>query len=93
MTHAATFSPKTRQDLQWHDLCATWGEYCVNPRAADNLRTLTFPTDPAEAMLRMEQVEAIRRAHQLRIAVSLPELPECTVNLSRLERGGSLPAL
>ncbi|PKN25718.1 MAG: hypothetical protein CVU65_07935 [Deltaproteobacteria bacterium HGW-Deltaproteobacteria-22] len=93
MTTATTFSRKTRQDLQWNDLCAYWGEFCVNPRAAENLRFLPFPAEPAEATLRMEQIEAIRRAHQLRIAVSLPELPECTENLSRLERGGSLPAL
>ena len=93
MTNHSTFSRKTRQDLQWDDLCAYWGEFCQNPRAAANLRSLPFPAEPAEATLRMDQIEAIRRAHQLKISVALPELPECTENLSRLERGGSLPSL
>ncbi len=93
MTTNSNISRKTRQDLQWDDLCAYWGEYCANPRAAANLRFLPFPAEAGEAALRTDQIEAIRRAHQLKIALALPELPECTENLSRLERGGSLPAL
>ncbi len=91
--HRTDFPRKTRQDLQWDELCAAWGGHCANPRAACALGARTFAADAAEAILRMEQVEAIRRAHHTKIPLAVPELPDCAEHLRRLERGGALPAL
>jgi DNA mismatch repair protein MutS2 len=88
-----TFNRKTRLDLQWNDLCAAWGAHCANPRAAEELAFWPFAGDAAEAALRMDQVEAVRRAHHHRIPLAVPELPPCGEHLKRLELGGALPAL
>lgn len=87
------FSDKTLTDLQWPELAAFWGEFCVNPAAAEKIRGMAFALTREEASRRMDCVQSIRDGLRLGISLAVPELPDCRDHLVRLERGGALSAL
>ncbi len=80
-------------DLQWPELVAFWGEFCVNPAAAERIRGMDFAGSREAAVERMECVQAIRDGMRRGISMAIPELPDCRDHLVRLERGGALSAL
>jgi dsDNA-specific endonuclease/ATPase MutS2 len=75
------------------ELTAFWGEFCVNPAAAEKIRKMDFAATQDEANERLDCVQAIRGAMRQGVSLMVPELPDCWDHLVRLELGGALSAL